>query len=472
MDAHRPSTREIPQQKRRQGLATDTWPFQCRRHVGWSRGVGPLGLIGLLGLLGWGVAPPQALEPSSHVTRLVPYGQLPLSFEVNQGQTDGQGYTLFLTAREAVFAFSPAAVPVQHPTGRVPGTGTGQDTPDTALAVVRMQLLGANPVPQVTGLEERAGKVHYVRGNDPQQWQMHVPTYAKVHYTAVYPGIDLVYYGQPRQLEYAFRIVPGTDPTVITLGFAGIDRIDVDAQGDLVLATAGRSLRFQKSVIYQEGNGPRHAVAGSYVCTGPHQVGFHVAAYDPARPLVIDPVLSYATYLGGSGVDNGNSIAVDASGAVYVTGSTNSPDFPTVHPLQPTLHSGFVAKLTADGSALVYATYLGGSGFDFGTGIAVDAAGAAYVTGLTHSPDFPTMPGAFQVTSGTRECSPRGVDQNAFVVKLASPTFAGTPGTANRHGESVSALVHQYGSLEAAASALGFPSVQAPQDAIQEFCEG
>jgi hypothetical protein len=163
---------------------------------------------------------------------------------------------------------------------------------------------------------------------------------------------------------------------------------------------------------------------------------------------------------------------VDASGAVYVTGSTNSPDFPTVHPLQPTLHSGFVAKLTADGSALVYATYLGGSGFDFGTGIAVDAAGAAYVTGLTHSPDFPTMPGAFQVTSGTRECSPRGVDQNAFVVKLASPTFAGTPGTANRHGESVSALVHQYGSLEAAASALGFPSVQAPQDAIQEFCEG
>jgi hypothetical protein len=316
-----------------------------------------------------------------------------------------------LTAREAVFAFSPAAVPVQHPRGRVPGTGTGQDAPDTARAVVRMQLLGANPVPQVTGLEERAGKVHYVRGNDPQQWQTHVPTYAKVHYTAVYPGIDLVYYGQPRQLEYDFRIVPGTDPTVITLGFAGIDRIDVDAQGDLVLATAGRSLRFQKPVIYQEGNGYRHAVAGSDVCTGPHQVGFHVAAYDPARPLVIDPVLSYATYLGGSG-------------------------------------------------------------FDFGTGIAVNAAGAAYVTGLTHSPDFPTMPGAFQVTSGTRECSPRGVDQNAFVVKLASPTFVGTPGTANRHGESVSALVHQYGSLEAAASALGFPSVQAPQDAIQEFCEG
>ena len=307
--SHEPQRRPGPTD-----LAADPRPLRGHRRWGWSRGLGLLGLIGLLALLGWGTVLPQghdlfqppsqsprAFEPSPPVTRSGPYGPLPLSFAANQGQTDGQvqflahgqGYQLFLTAREAVFAFRPSATAGQRPTGLMPRTGTGPDTTDTARAVVHMQLLGANPAPQGVGLEELPGKANYFIGNDPQQWRTNVPTYAKVKYAAVYPGVDLVYYGQSRQLEYDFVVAPGADPTVITLGFAGIDHIDMDAQGDLVLSSAGGSLRFQKPVVYQEGDGGRQAIAGHYVRKGSHQVGFHIAAYDPARPLVIDPVLSY-----------------------------------------------------------------------------------------------------------------------------------------------------------------------------------
>jgi Beta-propeller repeat len=445
MDTHSNSAMAIHQLKRGEqqwhgttGIAADPLPVRGGRRWGWSRDVGLLVLIGLLGLPGWGTAPLQgqdllqqpsqsiqALTPSRHVTRPGPYGQLPLNFEANQGQTDaqvqflahGQGYILFLTAHEAVFAFRPPAAHGQHPTRLMPRPGAVQDTPDTAQSVVRMQLLGANSAPQVVGLEELPGKANYFIGNDPQQWRANVPTYAKVKYAAVYPGVDLVYYGQSRQLEYDFIVAPGADPTTIMLGFEGIDHVDMDAQGDLVLSTAGGSLRFQKPVVYQEGDGGRQAIAGSYVRKGPHQVGFHVAAYDLARPLVIDPVLSYATYLGGRGGETGFGIAVDAAGAAYVTGITASADFPTVDPLQPALDGfadAFVVKLTADGAALVYATYLGGSGIgvDQGQGIAVDAAGAAYVTGKTTSADFPTVH-PLQLTFG-------GGNQDAFVAKLTA----------------------------------------------------
>ena len=303
-----------------QQMQAHTRAAERRRY--WWCGIA-CGLV-VLGLLSWALPlgtaqdllqqpsqSPRALEPPPTVTRPGPYGHLPLSFEANQGQTDdqvqflaqGQGYTLFLTAREAVFAFRPPAAHPQHPTRLVPRPGAVQDTPDTAQSVVRMQLLGANSAPQVVGLEELPGKANYFRGSDPQQWRTNVPTYAKVKYAAVYPGVDLVYYGQSRQLEYDFVVAPGADPAVITLGFEGVEHVDVDAQGNLVLSTAGGSLRFQKPVIYQEEDGRRQAIAGGYVRKSLHQVGFHLAAYDPVRPLVIDPVLSYATYLGGSGDD-------------------------------------------------------------------------------------------------------------------------------------------------------------------------
>ena len=258
------------------------------------------------------------------------YGQLPLYFEANQGQTDsqvifmagGRGNTLFLTATEAVLALrQPHAAQTLPRTGRLARATDPEDRQIMGQTVVlRLRLLGANPQPQVTGLDELPGKVHYVKGNDPAQWRTHIPTYAKVKYEAVYPGVDLIYYGNQRQLEYDFVLAPGADPQVLTLSFQGADHLEVNGQGDLLLQTAAGTIRLQKPVIYQEVDGVRRDIAGGYVSKAEDQVGFQVAAYDASRPLVIDPVLFYSTYLGGNDFDWGVAIAVDAVGNAYVTG--------------------------------------------------------------------------------------------------------------------------------------------------------
>ena len=239
-------------------------------------------------------------------------------------------------------------------------------------------------------------RANYFIGNDPDKWRTNVPTYAKVQYQDVYPGVDLVYYGNQRQLEYDLVVGPGADPAAIALSFEGVKGLRIDAQGDLVLDTPGGEVRQHKPLVYQEVDGVRREIAGAYVLNAERQVGFQVAAYDASQPLIIDPVLVYSTYLGGGG-GGGHGIAVDASGNAYVTGFTASTDFPTASPFQGTFGGliliAFVTQLDAAGSALVYSTYLGGSGFivfDQGTGIAVDASGNAYVTGNTNSTDFPT----------------------------------------------------------------------------------
>jgi hypothetical protein len=361
------------------------YPHSRRDRLSWSRGLRILASIGLLGLLSSSQAVPVAPERSAAHAY-----QLPLTFEVNQGQTGdrvdflarGPGYNIFLTATEAVFALPKASAK----SGQRP--------------VMRMQLIGSAADPAVQGVNALPGKINYFRGQDTASWQTKVPTYRRVKYSAVYPGVDLVYYGQSQQLEYDFIVAPGADPGTIKLAFAGVEQTTVDAQGDLVLKTAGGPLRFQKPVIFQINGGRRHIIEGGYVHRSPHQIGFRVGAYDRTRPLIIDPVLSYSTYLGGSGTEEGNSIAVDATGAVYVSGTTSSTDFPTVNAAQPTLNESgrediYVAKLTPDGTALVYATYLGGSDYEIVADIAVDAAGAAYVSALTYSTDFPTV-NAFQ----------------------------------------------------------------------------
>src|SRR2546426_4537719 len=351
------------------------------------------------------------------------YGRLPLHFEANLGQTRqdvrflarGAGYSLYLTAGEAVLVLTkpnPDAKRDSRSTLERLGT-QARGTP----VVVRMSLVGAAPKPLVSGLDELPGKANYLIGKDPAKWRTNVPTYAKVHYRAVYPGIDLVYYGNQRQLEYDFVVSPGANPERIVLGFQGAERLEINAEGELVLHAGGGALRQQKPVIYQEINGVRTKIEGRYVLKDAHRVGFQVAAYDASRPLVIDPTLVDSTYLGGSISDDGYGIAVDAAGSAYVTGLAGSTDFPTVNPLQAANGGGtdaFVSKLNAAGSALLYSTYLGGSGEDYGYGIAVDAAGSAYVTGQTTSTDFPTTIGAFQTTKG-------GSSYNAFVTKL-NPT--------------------------------------------------
>jgi hypothetical protein len=335
------------------------------------------------------------------------FGQLPLSFEANQGQTDprvkfvsrGNGYSLFLTSVEAVLALRPP---------------TTQATDSASQAVLRMTIVGANPAARASGLGELPGKMHYLAGRDARQWRANVPTYAKVRYREIYPGVDLVYYGNGHHLEYDFIVAPGVDPRTIALRFEGAREVILDDGGDLVLHIADSAIRQPRPVIYQEIDGVRQQVDGEYQMLANDQVGFRVAAYDVTRPLVIDPMLIYSTYLGGSGIDFGQGVAVatDRDGNAYVTGFTNSPNFPTTPGAFQTINQidAFVTKLNRTGSALVYSTFLGGIGTDFGVGIAVDRDGHAFVTGGTQSPDFPTTEGAFDTSFNG--------GSDAFVTKL------------------------------------------------------
>jgi beta-propeller repeat-containing protein len=365
------------------------------------------GLLLLPTLVSAATAPTPAPAPVWDKPKLMEtFGKLPLMFEANRGQTDqqvkflsrGRGYTLFLTGTEAVLALRQGSTNSLAPDSGERDRVRGQ--------VLRMQFKGANPTPRASGLEPLPGIVNYFIGNDPKRWRTNIPTYQKVAYTNIYPGIDLIYYGNQRQLEYDFVVRPGADPTRIVLGVQGADRLEVDDQGDLLVRTAAGLLRQRKPVIYQEVDGGRKEIPGGYVLRGPHEAGFQVAAYDKSRPLVIDPVLAYSTYLGGSASDRGFGIAVDPAGNAYVTGVTASSDFPTTAGAVDTTFNGgsdaFVTKLDAAGSMLLYSTYLGGSSVEgdvrsFGLvtgGIAVDPAGNAYVTGVTASSDFPTTAGA------------------------------------------------------------------------------
>lgn len=342
------------------------------------------------------------------------YGKLPLSFEANQGQSvnevkflsRGTGYSLFLTATEAVLALSPPQVRSQEQ------TPSGPPRENTENAVVRMKLLEANTQARVAGVEALPGKSNYFIGKDPEQWHIGIPHFAKVHYQQIYPGIDLVYYGNQRQLEYDFIVAPGKDPTAIKLAFQGVDRLEINPLGDLVLHTPHGELTQHKPFIYQKIRGKRTPIAGHYVIRERHQIGFQIASYDKSKPLVIDPVLSYSTYLGGWGGDFGYGVAVDGNGNAYIGGQTNSGDFPVLTAHQPRKSGkgdAFVTKLNAAGNALVYSTFLGGSEGDGSRGIAVDAAGHAYLVGITRSTDFPVL--------NASQPSNRGGD-DAFVARL------------------------------------------------------
>ena len=340
---------------------------------------------------------------------------LPLNFELNQGQTHqrvkflarSEGYVLFLTATEVVMALdNPAA----HRKGKEIQSTVVKTRPPRS--IVRLKLEGANSAAQIEGLDQLTARSNYFAGADPTAWRTNIPNYARVHYSQIYPGIDMVYYGNERRLEYDFVVAPGADPEIVEIGFGGHQDFEIDSIGDVVLHTNQGDIRQSRPNAYQELNGIKEEVPVSYVARSGHSIGFQLGAYDPNRPLIIDPVLVYSTYLGGSGFDQGYAIAVDSLGNSYVTGQTAAIDFPTTPGAFQTEYGGgdaFVAKLNATGSALVYSTYLASAS---GNGIAVDSNGNAYVTGDAGALTFPTTAGAFQT-------APMGFD--AFITKL-NPT--------------------------------------------------
>src|SRR5438128_4102873 len=235
----------------------------------------------------------QAQAPDS--ARIVEgYSKLPLAFEANQGQSDpkvkflsrGAGYSLFLTSDAAVLTLQP---PVPSPLG----AGEARNRhPQSARAVLRMKLVNANPNTTVSGLDELPGKSNYFIENDPKKWHANVQQFSRVHYENVYPGVDLLYYGHQRELEYDFVLQPGANPQAIRLGIEGVRRLRL-VRGNLVLTSAVGDVHLRSPHIYQEANGMRQEVRGRYVITSKNEVGFEVATYDRRRALVIDPVLAY-----------------------------------------------------------------------------------------------------------------------------------------------------------------------------------
>ena len=329
------------------------------------------------------------------------FGKLPLSFELNKGQIEkqvkfrsrGPGYELFLTSTEAVLRVRKA--PAQQPDKQKEHAAADANVREGT--VLRLKMLGANATPQVEGQDELPGKVHYFIGNDPAKWRRNIPTYRKAYFKDVYPGIDVVYYGNQQELEYDFVVGAGADPKLIRFVVEGADQLRLDKSGKLLLGLKHGEVTLNKPVIYQvEENGSRREVKGKYVING-NEVRFKLERFDSSKPLIIDPVLSYSTLLGSSNNEIGAAIAVDSQGNAYVTGTTDFTGFPTTPgAFKTTSNNGgaFVTKLDQTGSSLVYSTYLNGNnGSSNGLGIAVDSSGNTYVTGNTSGNTFPTLNG-------------------------------------------------------------------------------
>ena len=305
------------------------------------------------------------------VARTLSQPHLPLAFEANQGQaapdvkffTRAGGATLALTSHEAILRRT-------HSPG----------------AELRMNLVGTQALPIVEGIDELPGRVNYFRGSDSTKWHTDIRTYARVKYRDIYPGIDLVYYGNQRQLEYDFVVRPGAQPRSIRLAFSGARALELDASGDLILRMPDGLVRQHRPRAYQEVNGIRREIASSYRITGKREARFQLASYNTNQHLVIDPTLTYSTWLGGNGDDQGKAIGVDPAGNVYVMGTTRDPDADL---------DIFVLKFDPTGTQLLYGAVLGGSGDDYGNAMAIDGRGAVYLAGYTFSyDDFPITPDA------------------------------------------------------------------------------
>ncbi|MGB8690085.1 MAG: SBBP repeat-containing protein, partial [Microcoleus sp.] len=352
------------------------------------------------------------------------YGQVPLIFIANTGQTDpsvkfqvkGAGHSIFFTPNEITF--------IAFQTPNEPGKEA------TKSSVVRSSLANSNPNQTIYGLEKLPGVANFMLGENSSQWQTNVPTFNGVVYQNVYPGIDRVFKGTEGQLKSEFLVAPFADPSQIKMNYTGVSDIRLADDGAMILETPLGELIDNAPIVYQDINGQRVNVPAAYNLLGNGQVNFSFGDFDRTQPLVIDPVLAYSTYLGGRGNDTANHMTVDSTGAAYIIGTTvnNFTTTPGAYKTTPAGGTDFlVTKINPEGTALVYSTYIGGSGNEYGFGIAVDNQGNAYLTGQV-DPGFPTTTGSFQATATTYNAA--ATKLNAAGNSLVYSTFLGGSGTA------------------------------------------
>jgi hypothetical protein len=339
---------------------------------------------------------------------------------------------------------------------------------------LRVRFAGANAQAVIEGVKPLSAHANFLIGNRPRDWHTNLPLYQKILYRDLYPGIDMSYGGAGHRIKSEFLVAPEADPNQIRLDYSGA-RLSIAPNGDLLVhignSVGNAEAREEAPVIYQEAapggenRAGRVAIPGRYSLLDAHTVGFELAAYDHSRPLMIDPVLSYATYLGGSGMSAVTGVAVDSSGDLYVTGWTESLNFQIAGPIQASNEgsvNAFVAKLSPAGSGLLYATYMGGSGDDQGAAIAVDSSGEAYVTGSTTSPNFPLVSPLSAALGGGRD---------AFVLKLNAlgsmllfSTYLGGANTDTGNAIAVDSLDNAY--IAGDTHSVNFPVLDPEQPAL------
>ncbi len=359
-----------------------------------------------------------------------------LRFEPNRGQSDpqvkflahGAGYSVFLTSTEALFAIPKPVKPQRKIKLSAKELRAWRINPDRdkpppiQYSLVRMKLEGAEANPSFEGLDRQSGRINYFIGNDPKKWHRNIPIYSGVKAHNVYPGIDLVYRsGADRRFEYDLVVTPSANPDAIKISFAGVDSLKLDSNGDLLLGLNGRTLVQRAPLVYQDVGGTRKTIAAHYLLRDQHSTAIQVAAYDRARPLIIDPALIvWSTYFGGTAGDTVSAVAVrpnNGSDNIYLTGATMSPNLAVLaNPAYANLtanggNDAYVAEVNHDGTAVIYYSYLGGHQDDFGNSIAVDNSGNAYVAGRTFSSDYPT-------TSGVVQQSYSSVFSSGFVTEI------------------------------------------------------